>query len=341
MRAAVLYKPRELRIEDVDYPNINEGEILVKVLYSLTCGTDLKTYERGHALIKYPVIIGHEYVAEVIRNKSENKEIKEGDIITGANSAPCFNCYFCIKKEYSLCENLNDMILGLTRNGSFSEYMVIPNRISKYNVYKVYEKDYKKYASLEPLACVIHGWKFLKAKDDDNILIIGSGPIGILHACIASFYTKNVILLGKHKERLDLIKSIGIKTLNYDEYKNNLENLKKGNRFDIVIEAVGTKESWNLAFDLVRKGGTVLLFGGLGPNSTITFDATKIHYGEVKIIGSFHHDPDSVKKAYELIKERKIPIEKLITSEVELDKLEEALISMANGKDMKVGVRIS
>lgn len=339
MKAAVLYKPGDLRIEDVKEPRIKEGEILIKVLYSLTCGTDLKAYERGHALIKYPVILGHEYVGEVIENKSDNKELKEGDIITGANSAPCYNCYYCRKKDYSLCENLHEIILGIAKNGSFSEYMVIPNRIAKYNIYKIYEKDFKRYASLEPLACVIHGWKYLKVNENDNIIVIGSGPIGILHAFLAKLHTPNVILLGKHKERIDLIRSMGIKVLDYEEYSNNLDKLKNEYKFDVSIEAVGTKDTWNLAFDLVRKGGTVLLFGGLGPNASVTFDSTKIHYGELKILGSFHHDPESVKNAYEIIKEKKIPVEKLVTSEVKLDQLESALINMAKGKDMKVGIK--
>ncbi len=341
MKAAVLYEPRKLVIEEVENPQAKDGEILIKVLYALTCGTDLKTYERGHTMIKYPMIIGHEYVGEVIENRSKNEKIKKGDIVVGANSAPCFNCYYCKKENYSLCEKLNESLLGFTKPGCFAEYMVIPQRISEINLFKLNDYDYKRYASLEPLACVVHGWKYLNVKDEDYVLIIGSGPIGILHALMAKLYTKNVYLLGKHKERLSLINELGINTFDYDEYYKNLHEIKNHYYFDVVIEAVGTNEAWNLAFELVRKGGFLLLFGGLGPNSKAIFDATKIHYGEIKILGSFHHDPNSIKKSFELIRDKVIPIDKLITSEVNLEKIEFALNNMAKGWDMKVGIKIA
>jgi len=338
MKAALLKAIREIKIEEKEIPKPKNGELLIKVLYSLTCGTDLKAYERGHPYIKYPRIIGHEYVGEVIEKGSDVKNFEIGEIVTGANSAPCMNCYYCKKGNYNLCENLKDTLIGFTLDGSFAEYMIIPKRIVELNLFKIKEKNYKKYASLEPLACVVHAWNLLKVNDDDEVLIIGSGPIALLHAQLALSFTKKVHLLGKHESRLKLAKMLGVKVYDYEEYKDEIARLKEGEGYDIVIEAVGTIEAWNIAFELVRKGGSLVYFGGLKAGTQINLDAYKIHYGELKILGSFHHDPNSVKKAFELIKKNKVNTEMLITSERKVDELEQALLSMAKGEDMKVGI---
>ncbi len=332
MKAAVLYGIRDLRIEDREIPKIGEGEVLVKIKYALTCGTDLKAYERGHPYIKYPIILGHEYVGEVVEIGKKVESFEKGDLITSANSAPCYECFYCKKRLYNLCERLKENLIGFTVNGSFAEYMVVPERILKVNTFKISEKNFKKYACLEPLACVVHAWNLINVKEDDTVLIIGSGPIAILHAQVALKHSKMVTLIGKHESRLKIARKLGIEVLDLEQMQ-----IKK-NGYDIVIEAVGSLEAWNMAFDLVGKGGSVLFFGGLKAGSNVCFDAYKIHYGEVKILGSFHHDPNSVKKAFEMIEKKLINTELIITSERKLEEIEKALEDMATGKDMKVGI---
>jgi len=339
MKAAVLKDIGNLKIEEREIPNPNEGEVIIKLIYALTCGTDLKSYERGHPYLKFPRVIGHEYVGEIIAKGKDVKKFEIGDIVTGANSAPCGECFYCKKGNFNLCERLYENLIGFTIDGAFAEYMKIPRRIVEKNLYKIYEKDYSKYACIEPLACVIHAWKFFNVNEDDKILIIGSGPIGLLHAQVALNKSKHVYLLGKHEDRLNLAKKLNIKTFDFEVYKEKLEELKDKEGFDIVIEAVGTLEAWNIAFDLVRKGGILVYFGGLKSGTKISLDAYKIHYGELKILGSFHHDPDSVRIAYEMIKQGKVNTKMLITSERKLEDLENALIDMAKGKDMKVGIK--
>ncbi|HLI46727.1 MAG TPA: alcohol dehydrogenase catalytic domain-containing protein [Geobacterales bacterium] len=337
MKAAVLKNIRELKIEEKEIPVPSKGELVIRLLYALTCGTDLKSYERGHPFLKFPRIIGHEYVGEVVAKGDLVKNFEIGDLVTGANSAPCGECFYCRKGNHNLCERLNETLLGFTLDGAFAQYMKVPRRIVEKNLYKIEERDYKKYASIEPLACVVHSWKFIDVKGDDNILIIGSGPIAILHSQLALNYSKNVSLLGKHDNRLSLARRLGIKVYDYEIYKQRLDELKEG--FDIVIEAVGTPEAWGMAFDLVRKGGSLLYFGGLKSGTQVSFDAYKIHYGELQIYGSFHHDPVSVRRAFELIKENKVDTKILITSERNLEEIESALLDMASGKDMKVGIK--
>lgn len=332
MKAAFLYGIKDLRISDIDERKPKEGEIAIRVLYSLTCGTDLKTYERGHPYIVYPRILGHEYVGEIIAKGEGVKDFEIGDIVAGANSAPCFDCFYCKRNKFNLCENLKDSLLGFTKDGSFSEYMIIPSKIVKTNLFRIEDKEYKKYAALEPLACVVHGWNLLGQQDFENVLIIGSGPIALLHAQMAKRRSKNVILIGKHEERLKKARELGIEV-------HDLEKEKEiDKKFELVIEAVGKQDAWEMAFNYVEKGSTVLFFGGLKYGSKVLFDAYKIHYEEIKLLGSFHHDPKSVKEAFELIRNGIINVPLLITSERRLEELKEALEDMAKGKEMKVGI---
>ncbi len=332
MKAALLYGIRDIRIEEKEIPKIKEGEVLVKIRYALTCGTDLKAYERGHPYIKYPIILGHEYVGEVVEVGKEVEGLERGDLITSANSAPCYDCFYCKKNLYNLCERLKENLIGFTINGSFAEYMVVPERILRVNTYKIKETNFRKYASLEPLACVVHSWNLIKVGENDEVLIIGSGPIAILHAQIALNHSKKVTLIGKHESRLKIARKLGIEVLDLEQIRT------KENEYDVVIEAVGSIEAWNMAFDFVRKGGTVLFFGGLSAGSKVCFDAYKIHYGEVKLLGSFHHEPNSVKKAFEMIEKNMVNTELIITSERKLEEIGKAFEDMANGKDMKVGI---
>jgi Threonine dehydrogenase and related Zn-dependent dehydrogenases len=339
MKAALLKGVRNIEVTDIDVPEPKPDEILIKILYSLTCGTDLKAYERGHPYIKYPVVLGHEYVGEIVKKGRDVKNFEIGEIVTGANSAPCFNCFYCNKAQYNLCENIEDVLIGFKLNGCFSEYMIVPGRIVKVNLFKVEEKDFKKYAMLEPLACVIHAVNILHIQENENVLIIGSGPMGILLSQVCKNITNQVFLLGKHMARIKIAERLGIKTINIEEnYEEEVKRITSDYGFDVVIEAVGTLDAWNLAFKLVRKGGKLMYFGGLKRGLEINLDAYKIHYGEIKIFGSFHHDPNSVKEAYNIIKQNKIQIQSLITEEMKLPDIEKALLSMAEGKNMKVGI---
>ena len=341
MKAALLKNIRKIEVADISIPEPKEDEILIKVVYSLTCGTDLKAYERGHPYIKYPIVLGHEYVGDIVRKGKDVKEFEIGDIVAGVNSAPCFNCFYCKKFQYNLCENIEDVLLGFKLNGCFAEYMIIPSRIVKVNLFKIEEKDFKKYAMLEPLACVVHGVNILKIQENENVLIIGSGPIGILLAQVCKNITRDVFLLAKHINRIKIAEKLGIKTINVEEnYEEEIKKITNNYGFDAVIEAVGTLEAWNLAFKFVRKGGKLMYFGGLKKGTKISLDAYKIHYGELKIFGSFHHDPASVKEAYNFIKQNKIQVQSLITEEMKLENIEKALLSMAEGKNMKVGIII-
>ena len=347
MRAVRFYAPGDVRLEATSIPPAGPGELVAQCAVTLTCGTDVKMYKRGHRLIHPPQIIGHEFAGVVTDVGKGVKEFSPGMHIVAANSAPCNACFYCINRQPNLCEHLDDVLLGFSWPGSYAEYVRIPERIVRQNTFQIPNNVKMEHvASLEPLACVVHGWDLVNFRPAGTAVIIGGGPIGLLHLQIASLHAaKQIVLCDVVDQRLEEAKKLGIDiiTINssVEDVTRRIEELTDGRGADIVVEAVGRKETWEIAPGLVRKGGTVLLFGGCQGGTTVTFDADKMHYGELHLQGAFHHTPSAVERAFNLITSNRVSIEPLISQEMPLDKAEEALKLMGEGKALKIALRPS
>src|SRR5450432_4090692 len=175
MTAAVLYGKEDVKIEQVPIPTLGEGEVLVKVQVALTCGTDLKVYQRGyHArMIVPPALFGHE-LAGVIEEVGPNvKGFRKGMRVVALNSAPCGMCFYCSKHQENLCEDL------LFNNGAYAEYIRIPRRIVETNMLMVpVEVSYQEAAMTEPLACVLRGLQETGVEPGDSVAVLGAGQNG-------------------------------------------------------------------------------------------------------------------------------------------------------------------
>ena len=347
MRAVRFYAPGDVRLEATSIPPAGPGELVAQCAVTLTCGTDVKMYKRGHRLIHPPQIIGHEFAGVVTDVGKGVKEFSPGMHVVAANSAPCNACFYCINRQPNLCEHLDDVLLGFSWPGSYAEYVRIPERIVRQNTFQILNNIKMEHvASLEPLACVVHGWDLVNFRPAGTAVIIGGGPIGLLHLQIASLHAaKQIVLCDVVDQRLEEAKKLGIDitTINssVEDVARRIEELTDGRGADIVVEAVGRKETWEIAPRLVRKGGTVLLFGGCQGGTTVTFDADKMHYGELHLQGAFHHTPSAVERAFNLITSNRVSIEPLISQEMPLDKAEEALKLMGEGKALKIALRPS
>jgi len=347
MRAVRFYAPGDVRLEATSIPPAGPGELVAQCAVTLTCGTDVKMYKRGHRLIHPPQIIGHEFAGVVTEVGKGVKEFSPGMHVVAANSAPCNACFYCINRQPNLCEHLDDVLLGFSWPGSYAEYVRIPERIVRQNTFQIPNNVKMEHvASLEPLACVVHGWDLVNFRPAGTAVIIGGGPIGLLHLQIASLHAaKQIVLCDVVDQRLEEAKKLGIDiiTINssVEDVTRRIEELTDGRGADIVVEAVGRKETWEIAPRLVRKGGTVLLFGGCQGGTTVTFDADKMHYGELHLQGAFHHTPSAVERAFNLITSNRVSIEPLISQEMPLDKAEEALKLMGEGKALKIALRPS
>ena len=342
MKSVQYWGIEDIRLETVDIKQLEAGEILVKVESALTCGTDVKTFRRGHpVLIKsFPSGFGHEFAGTVAKVAEDVTKFKAGDRVVAANSAPCGECFYCKNEQYNLCENL-DLL-----NGAYAEYITVPARIVEKNTLILpQELSFDKAVFCEPLANVVHGIERTEIKPGQTVGIVGIGPIGLMFARLAKLKGARVIVAGRSKEKLRLAKEfakadeiIDLKTVENPE-EAFLALTEEGRGLDVAIECVGLPEMWELMFKLVRKGGTVHFFGGCKSGSEIRFDATKMHYGDIRILSVFHHTPKYFRQALDLIASGDVEVEKLITDTIGLDKIEYAMREHIAGRAVKFLVK--
>ena len=342
MKAIQYYGPQNIRYEEVMVKPPEEGEIVVKVMSALTCGTDVKTFRRGHpVLIKnIPSGFGHEFAGIVDRVGKNVDNVKVGDRVVAANSAPCGECFFCKREEYNLCENL-DLL-----NGAYAEYITVPARIVKKNTLILPKNlSFDKAAFSEPLANVVHGVERTGIKEGDTVGIIGIGPIGLMFARLAKLKGARVIVAGRNPLKLQMADEFAHadEIVDLKKYPNPekifLDFTEEHKGLDVAVECVGLPEIWERIFTFVRPGGTVHFFGGCKSGSKVTFDTTKMHYGDIRLMSVFHHTPKYFRKALEYIASGDVEVEKLITKTIGLKDIEWAMQQHIDGKAIKFLVK--
>jgi L-iditol 2-dehydrogenase len=292
VKAALLYAPGDLRVEEVPRPEPGPGDVLVQIEVALTDGTDLKTFRRGHPVLarESPAPFGHEFCGLV-----------DGRRVVAANSAPCGACAGCARGEQ--CRDLSFLA------GAYADWIVVPERIAAVNLHDVPPGVEPEVAAMvEPLACCLRGVERAEIHAGDTVAILGAGPIGLmLAACVADAGGWPVVVGGR-PERQALVELFGAES-------------GPGTGADVVIEAVGSDAAWGDAVELVRPGGTVVMFGGLPRDARPPVDAYRLHYEELTVRGSFHHTPATVRAALGFLASGAYPWERLVTHRVLLDEL--------------------
>ncbi len=338
MRAIQYYGPSDIKLEEVMVKPPEEGEVVVKIMSALTCGTDVKTFRRGHpVLIKsVPSGFGHEFAGVVEQVGKGVENFKPGDRVVAANSAPCGHCFFCKREEYNLCENL-DLL-----NGAYAQYITVPARIVKKNMLILPDDlSFDKAAFCEPLANVVHGVERTGIKKGQTVGIIGIGPIGLMFARLAKLKGANVIVAGRNPIKLKAAEEFAYadEIVDLTKYTNPEKILREytdeRRGLDVAVECVGLPEIWERIFSCVRPGGTVHFFGGCKSGSTVTFDTTKMHYGDITLMSVFHHTPKYFRMALDYIASGELEVEKLITATLPLEKVEWAMKQHIEGKAIK------
>jgi len=326
MMAGVLYGKEHLQVEPVSIPEIDDGDILVRVRVALTCGTDVKVFRRGyHArMIVPPAVFGHELAGDVVAAGVDVKKFEIGQRVVAANSAPCEECFFCRRGLQNLCQDL------LFNNGAYAEYIRIPARIVERNTYLIPEHvSYHDAALIEPLACVLKGFEETAPRKGDTIAVIGLGPIGLMFVRLANLYGCRVIAIGRRRTQLERAGAMGAHELvRADQHANTVQavrDLTGGHGADIAVEAVGKPETWHWAVDMVRRGGTVNFFGGCPNESRVMLDTNLLHYSEITCKASFHHTPHYIRKALDLVTRGDIASRDFVNSEEPLANLLEVM----------------
>ena len=292
MIAAVLYGKEQVKIEPIAMPRLGPDDVLVRVRAALTCGTDVKVFRRGyHArMIVPPAVFGHELAGDVVAGPLKGKRV------VAANSAPCGVCSYCLRNRPNLCTDL------LFNNGAYAEYIRIPARIAEKNMHEIpADVSYQDAALTEPLACVLKGLEDTGVQAGDTVAVIGLGPIGMMFVILAKLRGARVIAVGRRESQIERAKELGA-----DEGVTNhavaaVRVLTGGEGADVVIEAVGKPETWECAVQMLRRGGVVNFFGGCPSDTRISLDTNLLHYSEITCKASFHHTPDHIRRAFEII----------------------------------------
>jgi L-iditol 2-dehydrogenase len=340
MLASLLLEPGRLELRNVDIPNAGPGEVVVRVRTALTCGTELKTFRRGHPKIPTPTPLGHEFSGDIYEVGKGVSNFKVGDQIMTAPTAPCGDCFYCKKGQENLCSLVMDTMVF----GAFAEYVRVPAHIVKNNMFKKPDHlSYGEAAMLEPLSCVVYGMDQVSMRSDDSVLVIGAGAIGLMHvAVLKALGAAKIMVAGKREHRLKLAQALGADHIIDAENESTLERVKEltdGIGADLVVECTGQLAVWEDTPDLVRKGGTIVLFGGLPPGTRATFDTTRLHYDQITLKGVFHYSRSAVKKAYRLLADKKIQINGLISGTYSLSDLKHVFeLLMEKGNDVKFAV---
>jgi L-iditol 2-dehydrogenase len=351
--ANILLKPGNIELREIKTPEPSYGEMLVKIKAALTCGTDLKAFLRGHPLIPMPGVFGHEFSGIVTKVGKGVRRFKEGDAVMAVHTAPCLECIYCKKQLYNLCEKLmHTKVLG-----AFAEYIVLPSHVVRQNVFhKPKNLSFEEAAFLEPLSCVVHSVEPLRITKKDSVLIIGAGPIGLLHLLLLKREGAKVAVADIKNERLKIAKGLGadlvilnlpslsIKIPPYPPLTPLYPPLVRGELkgggigFDYVFECTGKAEVWESSVNYIRRGGTVILFGGCASGTTVTYDTGRIHYDEITLRGVFHYTPSDVKKAYKLLCEGELRVSRLISGRYPLGHVQRAFDKLAKGVGIKYAI---
>ena len=341
MKAMVFYGPGDLRYEDIPVPDPGPGEALVRIEAALTCGTDVKTLRRGHPVMipRVPTVFGHELAGTVVAVGRGVKTVRGGDGVVAANSAPCGDCPPCRGGRANLCEDL------LFVNGAYAEYIVLPPRLVERNLIRIGSSlSAARAAFAEPLACALGGIERGRVEAGQTVAIFGVGALGCLLALAAGARKARILLIGKPSWRLMRVRSLGLadECLEADgtpSVVGAIRDLTGGRGVDVAVDATGRPEVWEQAVDSVGRGGTVVFFGGCAPGTTIRVDTRRAHYEELTLTGAFHHTPELIRRAVELLESEALLPDGLITHRMSLPEVPMALDLMARGEALKVLIR--
>jgi len=332
MKALVYTGIKQLELKDVPEPS---SDFIVKVLGCGICGTDLKTYQKGHHLFSPPAILGHEFYG-LVEKAPIGCGYLAGDKVVVAPYAECGFCDVCIRGAGSLCANKH-----YVEGGAFCEKVGIASDYIEQGVFHIKELD-DVYTLVEPLACVLNGFEQLDLKPTSRALVVGAGPMGALFALLFRAKGIPVAVVEPSAQRRERIASWGIEAFEPGG-AGHVESPSAGQVekgiYDIAIIAVNKKELVSEYIRLVADAGTVLMFSGLSSDEIVAIDAYSIHYRQVSLKGSFGYALHHFKEALSLIEAHKEMFSKIITHNFPLERGKEAFEMLASGEALKIVLR--
>jgi L-iditol 2-dehydrogenase len=335
MLVAVYHNNSDVRVKEVPKPEIGADEILLKVMASGICGTDVVEWYR---LPKAPRVLGHEATG-IIDEVGENvTEYKVGDRIFVSHHVPCNKCHYCQRDAHTACETLH------TTNyypGGFSQYIQVPKINVETGVYKLSPNmSYEEGTFIEPLACAVRGQRLADINKGDTVLIIGSGMAGILHIQLAKLKgVQKIFAADINPDRLKLAEKFGADHVidAKADLPKQLKELNDGRAADKVIVCTGATQAALTALDCVDRGGTILYFAVPDPTVKIPIPITDFWRNETTIRTSYGAAPRDLEEALQILSQKQVNVEDMITHRLDIREIAEGFRLVAEaGKSLKV-----
>lgn len=338
MRVAMYYNNRDVRVEDHPTPGIGAGELLVKVMASGICGTDVLEWYR---LKQAPRVLGHEIAAEVVDTGAGVDTYKPGDRVFVSHHVPCNTCHYCMRGHHTVCETLHTTNFA---PGGLAEYVRVPPiNVDRGTFVLDPRMTWDDGVFIEPLACVVRGQRLSRLTQEQTVLILGSGLSGLLHLTLAkaSGITR-IITTDVNDYRLDLARRLGATPAVHaqDDIPARVREANNGRLADMVIVCTGAESAFHQAMDSVDRGGTVLCFATTEPGIDLPVPINRFWRNGITLMPSYACAALDIRIAMDLISGGMIPVKELTTHVFPLDEVGEGFRLVAEaGDSMKVIIR--
>jgi L-iditol 2-dehydrogenase len=335
MLAAVYYNNHDVRIEEMPLPSTGKDEVLLKVMASGICGSDVIEWYR---VPKAPKVLGHEATGIIEQVGVNVKSSKVGDRVFVSHHVPCNKCRFCLRGNHTACQTLHSTNYF---PGGFAQYIKVPKINVDSGIYKLSDDmSFEEGTFIEPLACVARGQRLVDLRKDDSLMVIGSGISGILHTQLAKFKgVQNVIVADINPFKLQLAKRFGADYL-LDAKENLVQNIKEvndGRLVDQVIVCTGAKAAAIAALDYVEKGGTVLFFAVPDPTVKLPVPINQFWRKEITLKTSYGAAPNDLNESLEVLATKRLNVKDMITHRLGICKAATGFRLMAGaGESLKV-----
>jgi len=316
MRVAKYYNNRDIQVEEVPTPRIGPEELLVKVVASGICGSDVMEWYR---IKKAPLVLGHEIAGIIVEVGEKVENYKVGDRVFVSHHVPCNTCYYCLRGEHTVCETLHNTNYD---PGGFAEYIRIPKINVDRGVFLLPDEvSFEEGVFIEPLACVLRGQRTGGMRPGKSVLVLGSGISGLLHVSLAKATGAGRIMATDIDEnRLSLAHQFGADHIIAadEDVPKGVRDANNGKLADMVIICTGALSAFIQALRSVERGGTVLFFAPTDPGVELAVPVNDFWRNGIKLMPSYGNSPLDADEAIELIRARRVPVREMVTHRLPL-----------------------
>ena len=327
MKVAKWYNNKDIRIEEVPTPKPGPNEMLVKVMSCGICGSDIVEWYR---LPRAPLVQGHEIGAEVVEVGESLKKFKPGDRVFIAPKVPCMKCDYCQKGHYPVCSTIKERLPG-----GYAEYVLAPPTLIENGTYRLSDNiTYDQSTFIEPLACVVRAQRLAGLRENQTVLVMGSGMSGLLHVKLAKAKKCRILATDINPRRLEIAAALGAE-VTLDAAENVAERLvaENGHKVDVVILCTSAMSAVEQAWECVDKGGVIVFFTVPSPDKQVTIPINAFWTREIRIITSYYCGPLDITDAINLIETRTITVDDMITHQLPLKDIAAGFQLVMDGRE--------